>query len=153
MDIGVYALQLCRYMTGEEPLSVTASETKTDFDKFAQVDESIAWRMNFASGAQATCRTSYTLNNINYGEVTGEKGTVRLDPAYSYSGNKLFHNGKAIELAQIDQFGNEMDQFGSCILENKESPVSGEEGLKDLLAVEAIYRSIREGKPVEVEKV
>lgn len=153
MDIGVYALQLCRYMTGEEPTSIIASETKTDFQKFAQVDESIAWRMDFASGIHANCKTSYSLNNINYGEVFSEKSSVRLDPAYSYEGNKVFHNGKQIDLAQVDQFATEMDNFAQCILENKESKVSGTEGLKDLLAVEAIYRSIAERKQVSVEKV
>lgn len=153
MDIGVYALQFCRYMTGEEPVAITASETKTDFNKFAQVDESITWRMDFASGKVAHCKTSYSLNNINYGEIVGEKGAIRIDPAYSYAGNRLFQNGTPVKLAEIDQFANEMDNFAQCILENRTSSVSGEEGLKDLLAVEAIYRSIAQGTQVSVEKV
>ncbi len=35
MDVGVYALQACRYLAGEEPLEVVALETKTDPVKFA----------------------------------------------------------------------------------------------------------------------
>jgi predicted dehydrogenase len=34
MDIGIYAVNGSRYMVGEEPVWVTAQETKTDFEKF-----------------------------------------------------------------------------------------------------------------------
>jgi glucose-fructose oxidoreductase len=44
-----------------------------------------------------------------------------------------------------------MDAFADAILNNKPFAPAGEEGLRDLLAVEAIYRSIREGKAVKVE--
>ena len=55
-----------------------------------------------------------------------------------------------IELDAVDQFATEMDAFAKCILENRPSKVSGEEGLKDLLAVEAIYKSIETGTSVKV---
>ncbi len=153
MDIGVYALQACRYLTREEPILITAQETKTDPVKFAEVDESITWRMDFPSGTFAYCSTSYTLNGINRVEAFGQKSSVKLDPAFSYRGIKLHVNGAPQQLEEIDQFAREMDEFAKCILEDKPSKVSGEEGLKDMLAVEAIYRSIREGKSVSVEKV
>lgn len=43
-----------------------------------------------------------------------------------------------------------MDDFAKCVLENRSSKVSGEEGLRDLLAIEAIYESIRSGKRTKV---
>jgi predicted dehydrogenase len=43
-----------------------------------------------------------------------------------------------------------MDAFAQCILEDRDSTVSGEEGLRDLLAVEAIYKSIQTGQRVEL---
>ena len=55
-----------------------------------------------------------------------------------------------IGLEAPDQFATEMDEFAKCILENKPSKVSGEEGLKDLLAVEAIYKSIETRSSVKV---
>ncbi len=33
MDIGIYAINGSRYMVGEEPVWVTAEETKTNFEK------------------------------------------------------------------------------------------------------------------------
>src|SRR5690606_24831321 len=47
VDVGIYALQACRYLTGEEPTVVSAVETKTDAVKFAEVDESMTFQLEF----------------------------------------------------------------------------------------------------------
>ena len=150
MDVGVYALQACRYLTGEEPSTITAQETKTDATKFAQVDESITWLMQFPSGALAYCSTSYNFNGLNRFNAFTENGFMRMDPAFSYTGNRMETSKGKVELEVPDQFATEMDAFAKCILENKPSKVSGEEGLKDLLAVEAIYKSIETRASVKV---
>ena len=150
MDVGVYALQACRYLTGEEPTMITAQETKTDATKFAQVDESITWLMQFPSGVLAYCSTSYNFNGLNRFNAFTENGFIRMDPAFSYAGNRMETSKGKVELNAPDQFATEMDAFAKCILENKPSKVSGEEGLKDLLAVEAIYKSIESRTSVKV---
>jgi predicted dehydrogenase len=48
----------------------------------------------------------------------------------------------------MDQFAAEMDDFAQCILKNKPSIVSGEEGLRDIRIITAIYESIRTGKAI-----
>jgi predicted dehydrogenase len=40
----------------------------------------------------------------------------------------------------------QMDDFSVCVQQNKISKVSGEEGLKDMRVVDAIYKSIASGK-------
>ena len=55
MDVGIYALQACRLLTGEEPNLVSAVETKTDRVKFKEVDETLSWQMTFPSGVVASC--------------------------------------------------------------------------------------------------
>jgi predicted dehydrogenase len=40
----------------------------------------------------------------------------------------------------------QMDDFAVCVQQGKQSRVSGEEGLKDMRVVDAIYRSIKSGK-------
>ncbi|MFO0013811.1 MAG: Gfo/Idh/MocA family protein [Planctomycetota bacterium] len=150
MDVGIYALQACRYLTGEEPLSVVAQETKTDAKKFAEVDESLTWTMRFPSGVLAYCSTSYNFNGLNRFRAFGENGWFGMDPAYSYNDNRLETSQGAVELPQGDQFAAEMDAFARNIQENRPSRVSGEEGLKDLVAIEAIYRSIQSQSLVAV---
>jgi len=43
-----------------------------------------------------------------------------------------------------------MDDFANCVIQKKPSRVSGEEGLKDMKVVEAIYRSIASGKKEKI---
>ncbi len=150
MDVGIYALQACRFLTGEEPLAITAQETKTDPQKFAEVDETITWTMTTPSGVNCYCSTSYAFGGINRFNAYGDKGSFGLDPAYSYDGIAGRSSDGPIELPQVDQFATEMDAFAKCILEDRVSSVAGEEGLRDLLAVEAIYKSIRTGQRVEL---
>ncbi len=148
MDVGIYALQACRYLTGEEPISITAQETKTDATKFAQVDESITWTMKFPSGVMAQCATSYNFSGMNRFRAYSDNGFIQLDPAYSYTGIQGESSKGPIKFDQVDAFQLELQDFANCILENKKSRVSGEEGLKDLKVIEAIYESIRDGKTI-----
>ncbi len=52
MDVGIYALQAARYISGEEPIEVRALEGKTNAAKYAEVDESMLWQMKFPQRAR-----------------------------------------------------------------------------------------------------
>ena len=43
-----------------------------------------------------------------------------------------------------------MDDFATCIINNKPTRVPGEEGLRDVKIMTAIYDSIRSGRPVKL---
>ncbi|HEY5345262.1 MAG TPA: Gfo/Idh/MocA family oxidoreductase [Verrucomicrobiae bacterium] len=151
MDVGIYALQAMRYLSGEEPVSVTANATTTDKEKFRDIEESLAWSMKFPSGVSTSGMTTYAFNGLNRFNVTAEHGSFGLDPAYNYGGLRgTRSDGKIIELPTIDQFAAEMDDFAQCILENRPTRVPGEEGLRDMKIITAIYESARTGKPVNL---
>ena len=153
MDVGIYALQACRYLAGEEPVSVSAREIKTDPVKFAEVDETILWSMEFPSGIVASCSTTYKFSGMNYFTAYCDNGKFGLNPAYSYGGNTGFAGNEKIEKPNIDQFGKEMDEFSIVVKQNGKSIVSGEEGLRDMLVMDAIYQSVHSGKSEPVGKV
>ncbi len=46
----------------------------------------------------------------------------------------------------VNQQALHMDDFAKCILEHKPGRVPGEEGLKDMKVIEAVYKSIASGK-------
>lgn len=151
MDVGIYALQASRYISGEEPIEVSAIETKTDPVKFKEVDESIAWQLKFPSGVIAYCSTTYNVNGINRYTAYADNGWFGLDPAYSYSGIKgVRSDNKPLSFEQVDHFAAEMDDFAGCVLDNKPSRVSGEEGLRDVRILMAIYESIKTGQAVKL---
>jgi predicted dehydrogenase len=130
-----------------------AREIKTDPVKFAEVDETILWSMEFPSGIVANLSTTYNFGGVNNYTVYCERGKFGLDPAYSYGGIGGFAGDERIEKPQIDQFAAEMDGFAQVIQENGRSNVSGEEGLRDMLVLEAIYRSVESGRRVRVADV
>ncbi|WP_149193112.1 Gfo/Idh/MocA family protein [Luteimonas suaedae] len=149
MDVGIYALQATRYLTGEEPTVVSALETKSDPAKFAEVDESMIWTTQFPGGVVAHCSTSYKAGGIQNMRVNAERGWFELDPAFFYDGNHgRRSDGKEIRFPEIDLFAAEMDDFALCILEDRRSRVSGEEGLRDVRIMQAIYESVRIGAAV-----
>lgn len=152
MDVGIYALQAARYVTGEEPVEVTAFETKTDRKKFAQVDESIFWTMKFPSGVMANCGCNYVSDDMDRLRVFAEKGWFELEPAYEYSGLKGRTSKGVLKIKQTDHFATEMDDFAKCILEGRPTKVPGEEGLKDVRVLMAVYESIRKGRPVKLKQ-
>jgi len=153
MDVGIYALNACRYLTGEEPVAISAQETKTDPKKFAEVDETITWTMTMPSGVNCYCSTTYAFNGINHFNAYADRGWFGLDPAYGYGGIKGRSSKGVIEFDETDQFAEEMDAFAKTILDGTQTRVPGQEGLKDLLAIEAIYESIRTRKTCDVKSV
>ncbi|MBF6026090.1 Gfo/Idh/MocA family protein [Lysobacter niastensis] len=151
MDVGIYALQATRYLTGEEPVLVSAIETRTDPVKFAEVDESMVWTARFPSGVVAHCSTSYRAGGIQNLRVNAQRGWFELDPAFFYDGNHGRRSeGQEIRFPEIDLFAAEMDDFARCILEGKPSKVSGEEGQRDVRIMQAIYESARTGRAVSL---
>jgi predicted dehydrogenase len=149
MDVGIYALQATRYLTGEEPTWVCGTTTQGDPARFSEVEESVTWQARFPGGALANCGSSYNAGPCGYFRALTERGWFALDPAFNYDGIRgTRSDGKAIDFAPIDQFAAEMDDFARCILESIPTRVPGEEGLRDVRIMKAIYESAQTGKPV-----
>ena len=151
MDVGIYALQATRYLTGEEPALVSAIETVTDPVKFKEVEESIVWQTKFPGGAIAGCTATYGAQGLSQFTACAEKGWFKLDPAFHYGGIRGVRSDKQeIHLPAIDQFAAEMDDFAHCLQTNTPTKVPGEEGLRDVKIMMAIYEAARTGKTVSL---
>lgn len=146
MDMGVYAVQGARYTTGEEPSYVTAKEEKTRPELFNEVDETIYFELEFPGGTNAKGISSYN-KNLNHLKAKAENGWFELTQAYRYGGMDGATKDGAMKFdPNVNQQALQMDDFASCIMNNKATRVPGEEGLKDMKVIEAIYRSIASGK-------
>lgn len=141
MDVGIYAVNAARYVTGEEPESVTAQTVTTDPEKFDEVEETLFWQLRFPGGAVATSSTSYNAS-VNRLYMSGRGGWAELEPAYSYGGLSGRTSRETLDFPDVNQFAAEMDAFARCIRENEESRVPGEEGLRDVQIMEAIFEAM-----------
>jgi predicted dehydrogenase len=150
MDVGIYALQSARLLTGEEPASVTATTTNTNPAKFRDLEEAMTFTLTFPSGLVADCRTSYS-ENYNGFTATAERGQFGMRPAYNYDGNRGFRSdGAPMPPPNPDQFAVELDDFARRILTNTPTKVPGEEGRRDIRIMMAAYESARTGKTVRL---
>lgn len=149
MDIGIYSVNGARYMVGEEPLWVTAQETKTDPMKFKQgVDETIIFQMGFPSGAVASCLSTYSANHLDKFFLSGEKGFAEMQPSTGYGPIMGRTHLGALDFPHRTHQTVQMDEMADVILDNKklEVPLDGEEGLRDMKVIDAIYRAVASGK-------
>jgi predicted dehydrogenase len=158
-DIGIYSLNACRYLTGEEPTEISAMLVQPkDNPKFREVEQSVVWTMRFPSGVLATCTSTYDFGETKRYRVFCEKGWIDLDPATDYYKHRLTVQQKAPEGAQYksveqelplpegNQFAAQLDHMSECVLQNKTPKTPGEEGLRDVQLIEAIYEAARTGR-------
>lgn len=153
MDIGIYALNASRYLTGEEPKEVNAMIYSTPGDlRFKEVEEHITFQLRFPSGILANCSSSYGYFQQSHYRVMGTDARLGVDPATWYSGLRLWiERDNVIEqrdLPSVDHFAAEMDHMSDCIMQNQQPLTPGEEGLRDLTIIHAIYESARSQKTV-----
>ena len=156
MDIGIYSLNAARYLTGEEPVEVSAIETTDRTDpRFRTVEDRIAFLLRFPSGIQANCISSYSSAHNRY-RITGTAGWIDMEPATSYEGQVMrIRKDGAVTTRTLgpppkNQFAGQLDHMAECIIRGTTPIVSGAEGLADLRVIEAIYRSASEHRPIAI---
>jgi predicted dehydrogenase len=154
MDIGIYSINGARYMIGEEPIWVTAEETKTNPQKFKPgVDETIQFQLGFPSGAVASCLSTYNMSNLDRFFLNAEKGFAELLPATGYGPIKGRTNKGELTQPHITHQTVQMDEMAGIILDGKQPivPVDGNEAVRDLKIIDAIYKAVSIGKRVELK--
>ena len=152
MNLGVYCLQASRYIMGEEPIGVTAQFSPVvNKQLFAEVEASITWQLDFPSGAVCNSTSSYTAN-IDRLYAAADNGFFELSPAISYGPFKGRTSKGDLHFPAINQQAAQLDGIAKYILENKPLPahITGEEGLKDMKIMAAIYESAETGKWVSL---
>ena len=147
-DVGIYSLNACRYLTGEEPEHISAYASTIDHDgRFNEVEENVSWTMRFPSGIVASCSTTYGANMEGYFKVYGSKGWLEVNQAFVYEG---LHLRAQLGKDALDEpnpardpshFQAEAEHFSHCIQNNLEPQSPGEEGLRDMKYITEIYRS------------
>ena len=154
MDIGVYSINGSRYMIGEDPIWVTAEETKNNPVKFKEgVDETIQFQLGFPGGAVASCLSTYSMNNLDRFFLDGEKGWAELYPATGYGPIAGRTNKGELNQPVVTHQTVQMDKMAGIILDGDVPlvPVDGEEAVKDLKIIDAIYHAVKTANKVELK--
>lgn len=155
-DMAPYPINAIRFLFGAEPLEVvSAVATRHPGAGLGELDDTFAVTLRMPGERLAQFTVSYFANQIDSLIVAGTKGSIHMNPAFGY-GPGLEHHRKIGEqqdhetFKATDQFGGELKYFSECILEGRTVEPDGEEGLADILVIEAIVEALRSGGPVKV---
>ena len=150
VDVGIYPLNEARWLIGEEPASFTAVPTTRDHTsgRFAEMEQTLDWTMKFPSGIVGAFACTYGSDMPGFLRIHGDRGSLQLSPAYNYTGTHLTSLGRPLNVDTATpgndesfQFRLEAEHFANCVRTGAEPKTPGEEGLKDMLAIEAIYKA------------
>jgi predicted dehydrogenase len=152
MDVGIYCVQASRYVTGEEPLWVTAQfGPVTDTERFKYVEESLSWQMEFPGHAMVNGFTSYK-SNIEQLYVSANNGWFQLSPAYAYGPLKGRTSEGEMNQPVVHHQTVMLQAICKEFMDTGKFPshTTGEEGLRDMRILMSIYEAARTGKKISL---
>lgn len=156
-DMAPYPINAIRYLFGAEPVEVvSAVGTRHPQSGCVGFDDTVAVTLRMPGDRLAQFTVSYYANTISNFVIVGTEGSIQMNPAFGF-GDPLEQNRQVGEkktheaFKATDQFGGEMKYFSDCILQDRVVEPDGEEGLADLLVIEAIVAALESGGKVTVE--
>lgn len=161
-DLGVHKTDLLRYILGEEIVEVGAF-VETSAKEFATVDDTAVCVLKTESGIIGTLAASwsYVSKEDNSTIIYGENAILRLEDDPTNSLVVQYKNGDVVnyQLGKIqsnDEGGQSsshvIDLFVDAVLNDREVPVSGEEGMKSLGVILAALESNETKQIVRVKE-
>ncbi|WP_137165628.1 Gfo/Idh/MocA family protein [Salinimonas lutimaris] len=147
-DMGVYAINGARFITGKEPVAVTGRHEKSHPEIFKEVDETTFFTLEFADGPETECGTS-VVKSFNHLKAECTDGWYQLKPMQSYSGvTGTTSDGKQLPPIKGMQQSLQMDNDALAIRNKGPLLVPAEEGLRDIRLVNAIFKAAKTGQKV-----
>jgi len=156
-DLGVYCLNTCRWLVNEDPIAASCAVSWVrDRRRYKEVEEGIAFRLEFRSGLILQGTTAYSAAFSSFVHVHGEKGWAELAPAFAFEeerrlSGKIAGRWFAKTFKPIDEFALELDYFAKCIRERRKPEPDGEQGLRDIIIIDAIYQAAKKGGTVKIK--
>jgi predicted dehydrogenase len=159
MYSAIHGVDRLRWLLGSEVTRVAAQTVK--FHPETEVEDGVAALLTFAGGASATLMSTapaYPAQpTIWETEVYGTSGMARLRTrqwAMLSSTEAQLHQAThefGEQLGPYYNFARQAQAFAQAILEDREPPVTGQDGLAALEIVLAIYRSAESDQPVQLQ--
>jgi predicted dehydrogenase len=156
-DLGVYCLNTCRWLVDEDPVAASCAVSWVrDRRRYKEVEEGIAFRLEFRSGLVLQGTAAYSAAFSSFVHIHGEKGWAELAPAFAFEeerrlSGKIAGRWFAKTFKPIDEFALELDYFAKCIREGRKPEPDGEQGLRDIVIIDAIYQAAKKGGTVKIK--
>ncbi|SDZ11502.1 Predicted dehydrogenase [Evansella caseinilytica] len=154
-DVGCYCVHASRFLLAREPEEVYLNGV---VHPVFQIDITAAGVMKFGE-VTALIDSSFDQPTVDRYEVTGTKGSIEVP--YAFRPDKNPDNGDGVicikdegnqivreERFHHNQYTIQMEHFSECVLTGETPSYTGELAYQNLRAIEALYTSLREKRPV-----
>lgn len=156
-DVGTYPVALARYMTGAEPLRVTAQAHWHE----SGVDDLLVGTLEFPGGVLADIDCGFSVPVRRDYELVGTDGSLYVNRAYNprddYAG-AVMHFGPDRELVKtyttdrLDCYVLMVRDFCDAVLNGTPPLFPASDAIKQARVLDALYAAAREGGTVEVPR-
>ena len=147
MDVGCYCVSGSRLVAGE-PESVYGEQVAAA----SGVDELFTGTLRFADGVLAEIDCGLVLPARDELEAIGEEGSIFLDDPWHCRRPVIElrkeEGTERIELEPVDSYRLQLENMSAAIRDSAESLLGRDDALGQARAIEALYRSAAEGRPV-----
>jgi len=155
MDLGIYCVNTTRWLVDEDPVMVSAEGWRHDSKRFREVEQGIAFRMNFPSGLVVQGSSSYGSVMSSFLFIQGTKGWISITPVFDFNeARELTGSVKGRRIARrfnvTDEFAPELDAFASAIRSGSKIEPDGVQGHRDMIILHSIYESAKKRQPVAI---
>jgi predicted dehydrogenase len=152
-DLGVHCIDALRYIVGQEVCLVSAL---AHYDSNWVVEASASAVLQFETGIFGTVSVSARTPYQTYLEVAGETGVLSSVNALNVEHPPTVELRRGFEVIERREVSNaqaytaQVDAFATAVEEGREFDVTGEEGLRNQLVLDAAFRSVKGGRAERV---
>lgn len=143
MDVGCYPISAARYYFGSEPsLAVARGDVHPEY----ATDMSMCGILDFPAG-RALIESGFHLPERTDLQIIGEKGVIRIPRAWvpDDAGSCIEIDGRQVSFGPCNQYTQQFERFSQAVLAGTRAPFGPEDAIRQMRAVDAIRRSIRNG--------
>jgi predicted dehydrogenase len=155
LDVGCYPVYAIRWAMRAEPVQAWARATY-----FNDVDVAMSGVLTFADGRTASFDAGFTHPLRTWVEIVGSEATVRVPNLWVPDDRAVYevirqqgdfgHTVETVETPGEDQVVHMLDDFAAAVAEGRDPVPNPDEAVKSLRVMDALARSAREGREVEV---
>jgi predicted dehydrogenase len=149
-DIGCYPIKTSRMVFGEEPVRVSATLVR---DRAFDTDILTSAVLEYPSGHCVFSVSTQTFGNQSM-KFFGTPGRIEVPIPFnppSMETSRIRVNDEAEEFAPCDQYTIQGDAFSHAIRNGGVPPVPLEDSLRNMMVIDAVFRSAESGKWETVE--
>lgn len=156
-DVGCYPISFARFITGAEPVSVTA---QAQWGKTG-VDEVVVATLEFENGVMASINCGFKQPLRRYYEAVGTTGSLVANRTYNLkleAPGEVLQYGSDFELVQThpvglhDSYTLLVEDFNRALLDNRPPLFPGEDAIANMRVIDAVYAAVRSGKREDVAR-